>query len=144
MYPLGISYISPCFDLICKDSTTLPRTLPNLFSSRLKRKGRAKFRPKGTTRLVNRQEFDAFFNVPWARWVRFFNQKLVGIVFEWFFFNDMADTKMPGCNQLVSVSDYKGPALARPTLEVLHVFMFICFVGRCFFLIFLLQKIGGW
>lgn len=47
---------------------------------------------------------------------------------------------MPGRNQLVSVSDYKGPALARPTLEVLHVFMFICFVGRCFFLIFLLQK----
>ena len=85
MYPLGISYISPCFNLICKDSTTLPRTLPNLFSSRLKRKGRAKFRPKGTTRLVNRQEFDAFFNVPWARWVRFFNRKFVGIVFEWFF-----------------------------------------------------------
>lgn len=27
-------------------------------------------------------------------------------------------------------------ALARPTLEVLHVFMFICFVGRCFFLKF--------
>ena len=60
------------------------------------------------------------------------------------FFNDMADTKMPGCNQLVSVSDYKGPALARPTLEVLHVFMFICFVESFFFFIFLLKRIGGW
>lgn len=40
-------------------------------------------------------------------------------------------------------------ALARPTLEVLHVFsMFICYVGNVcvcvVFFIFLLQKIGGW